>query len=303
MPYQIRIVDVFTERPFAGNQLAVVLAADGISGEMMQSVAREMNFSETTFVLHATEPDHAAKVRIFTPAIELPFAGHPTVGTAWVLWTEGLISGDATRFTLEENVGPVDVRLQRDGDRELVWMTHPTAMFGATIDDRALVASALGLSEDELVPNVPAQEVSTGNPFLFITLRDRRAVDAASSDGARLTSLFKGREPRAVFMFAVENPKKLYSRMFAPHLLGIHEDAATGSAAGPLGAYVVKYGLVPPGATVSIVNEQGTKMGRPSFLHIELAYGKDAEIPTRIEVGGSVVPVVSGELTLPSGNA
>jgi trans-2,3-dihydro-3-hydroxyanthranilate isomerase len=297
MTYPIRIVDVFTERPFAGNQLAVVLQADGISDDTMQAVAREMNFSETTFVLPPDQRDHAARVRIFTPASELPFAGHPTVGTGWVLWKENLVSSD--RFTLEEGVGPVGVRIQRDGGREVVWMSHPRVTFDETIDDRKLVASALGLGEQDLAPITPIQVVSTGNPFLLVALRDRRAVDAASSEASRLTRVFAGREPRAVFMFAVDGPGKLYSRMFAPHLLAIHEDAATGSATGPLGAFAVKYGLVPRADTVSLVSEQGTKMGRQSFLHVELAYGKDRDIPTRIEVGGSVVPVVSGELTLP----
>ncbi|MEO6797097.1 MAG: PhzF family phenazine biosynthesis protein [Candidatus Dormibacter sp.] len=303
MTYPIRIVDVFTERPFAGNQLAVVLGAEGINGETMQSVAREMNFSETTFVLPPSQLDHAASVRIFTPAAELPFAGHPTVGTAWVLWKEGLIAAGADRFTLEEGVGPVGVRIQRDGGREVVWMSHPTVTFDETIDDRRLVAQALGLTEADLAPEIPLQMVSTGNPFLFVALRDPGAVDAASSEASRLTRVFAGREPRAVFMFAVDGPGKLYSRMFAPHLLAIHEDAATGSATGPLGAFAVKYGLVPRAATVSLVSEQGTKMRRQSFLHIELAYGKDGDIPTRIEVGGSVVPVVSGELTLPKDGA
>jgi len=299
MTYPIRIVDVFTERPFAGNQLAVVLNADGISGETMQSVAREMNFSETTFVLAPDERDHAARVRIFTPAAELPFAGHPTVGTAWVLWKEGLVKNGGDSFILEERVGPVAVRLQRDGGRELIWMTHPPVKFEQTIPDRALVASALGLSEADLTPSVPLQVATTGNPFLFVALRDRRAVDAASSDASRLNRIFAGREALAVFMFAVDGPGGLYGRMFAPHLLGISEDAATGSAAGPLGAFAVKHGLVPRAGTVSLVTEQGTKMGRQSFLHVELAYGSDPDIPTKIEVGGSVVPGVSGELTLP----
>lgn len=299
MTHPIRIVDVFTERPFAGNQLAVVLSADGISEETMQSVAREMNFSETTFVLPPENSDHAARVRIFTPAAELPFAGHPTVGTAWVLLREGLVKADGGNFILEEKVGPVSVRLAREGGREVVWMTHPQVSFEETIPDRTLVASSLGLSEADLAPGVPLQVASTGNPFLFVALRDRRAVDAATSDGARLNKIFAGRQARAVFMFAVEGAGKLYSRMFAPHLLGIAEDAATGSAAGPLGAYAVKYGLVPRGQTVSLVNEQGTKMGRQSSLHIELAYGRHPDIPTKIEVGGSVVPIVSGELSLP----
>jgi trans-2,3-dihydro-3-hydroxyanthranilate isomerase len=299
MTHPIRIVDVFTERPFAGNQLAVVLNADGISGETMQSVAREMNFSETTFVLPPDEGDHAARVRIFTPAAELPFAGHPTVGTAWVLWKEALVEDNRGSFTLEENVGPVAVRLQRDGGKELIWMTHPPVTFEETIPDRALIASALGLSETDLAPGVPQQVATTGNPFLFVALRDRRAVDKASSAASRLNRIFAGREARAVLMFAADGPGKLYSRMFAPHLLGISEDAATGSASGPLGAFAVKHGLVPRAGTVSLTNEQGTKMGRQSFLHIELAYGADRDIPTKIEVGGSVVPVVSGELTLP----
>lgn len=299
MTYPIRIVDVFTERPFAGNQLAVVLNAEGISGETMQSVAREMNFSETTFVLPPGERNQAARVRIFTPAAELPFAGHPTVGTAWVLWKEGLVKDGGHSFNLEENIGPVAVRLQRDGGRELIWMTHPPVRFEETIPDRALVVSALGLTETDLTPSVPLQVATTGNPFLFVALRDRRAVDAANSDASRLDRIFAGREARAVFMFAVDGPGKLHSRMFAPHLLGISEDAATGSAAGPLGAFAVKHGLVPRAGNVSLVSEQGTKMGRQSFLHIELAYGSDRDIPTRIEVGGSVVPIVSGELSLP----
>ena len=299
MTNPIRIVDVFTERPFAGNQLAVVLNAEGISGDTMQSVAREMNFSETTFVLPPEQSDHAARVRIFTPAAELPFAGHPTVGTAWVLWKEGLVKDGGTSFILEENVGPVGVRLHSDGGRELIWMTHPPVTFEETIPDRALVASALGLAEADLAPGVPLQVATTGNPFLFVALRNRRAVDAASSDASRLNRIFAGRDSRAVFMFAVDGPGKLYSRMFAPHLPGISEDAATGSAAGPLGAFAVKHGLVPRAGMVSLTNEQGTKMGRQSFLHIELSYGGDRDIPTKIEVGGSVVPIVSGELTLP----
>ncbi len=299
MTYPIRIVDVFTGRPFAGNQLAVVLNAEGISGETMQSVAREMNFSETTFVLPPDERAHTARVRIFTPAAELPFAGHPTVGTAWVLWKEGLVKDGGESFILEENVGPVAVRLERDGGRELIWMTHPPVTFEETVPDRALVASALGLTEAELAHSVPLQVATTGNPFLFVALRDRRAVDGATSDAPRLNRIFAGRQARAVFMFALDGPGKLYSRMFAPHLLGISEDAATGSAAGPLGAFVVKHGLVPRAGNVSLVSEQGTKMGRQSFLHIELAYGSDRDIPTKIEVGGSVVPIVSGELSLP----
>jgi len=130
MSRPIRIVNVFTDKRLAGNQLAVVLDGKDLSAKTMQRIAQEMNFSETTFVLPPEDSKHAAKVRIFTPAAELPFAGHPTIGTAWVLADEGLVSGDATDFTLEENVGPVKVRSVKEHGRVLFWMTHPPLTFG-----------------------------------------------------------------------------------------------------------------------------------------------------------------------------
>src|SRR5690348_6464629 len=286
---QIRIVDVFTEKPLAGNQLAVVLDGRGLSSDEMQRIAREMNFSETTFIFPPDDPSHAARVRIFTPGTELPFAGHPTIGTAWVLAREGLIPGGGDAFALEEGVGPVAVR--RVGD--LVWMTHPPLTFGPVLP-HARVAAAIGLKEDDIIHDIPAQVASTGNPSLFVALKTVEAVDRAASDPARVRKLLKGSKAHAVYLFAVAHDR-LYSRMFA---VDIPEDPATGSAAGPLGAFAVKYGLVERASRVSIVSEQGTKMGRQSFIHIELLYdeGKD-DIPSRIEVGGSVRPVVTGTLS------
>lgn len=181
----------------------------------------------------------------------------------------------------------------------LVWMTHPTVRFQEIFDDRGQMARTLGLIEGDLLADIPMQVVTTGNPFVFVALKDARAVDAAQSNGELLSQLFGTAEKRAVFLFARAAANQLYARMFAPHLLGIVEDAATGSGAGPLGAFAVKYGLVARAESVAIRIEQGTKMGRQSLLHVRLGYLKDGDIPTQIEVGGSVVPVISGEITLP----
>ena len=296
MSHRIFTVDVFTEEPLAGNQLAVVLDAHDIPAEIMQRIAKEMNISETTFVLPPDDPKHAARIRIFTPGEELPFAGHPTIGTAWVLATHGLVPGGALEFTLEETVGPVPVRGVSGPGGLVFWMTHPPASFGEVFENRLDVAAAVGLTEHDLVGGVPIQAAQTGVPFLFLALRDSRSVDAAVPNQQQLRALFRGAQPLAVFIFASLGKGRLYSRMFAPHVSDIPEDPATGGASGPLGAYAVKYGLVPRAAGVSIVSEQGTKMGRRSFINIELEYGESPDIPTRIEVGGSVRPVMSGSL-------
>ncbi len=291
--YTIHVVDVFTERPLAGNQLAVVLDAEGIPSDVMQRIAKEMNIAETTFVLAPEKPGNAARVRIFTPGTELPFAGHPTVGTAWVLFTEGLVPGGALDFTLEEGVGPVRVQGERVASGLMFWMSHPKVKFGRILTDRGAAAAALGLSEGDLAPDVPVQVASTGLPFVYVALKDAQAVDAAVPETARLGKVFD----EAVFLFAAAGENRLYSRMFAPHApLEIREDPATGSASGPLGAMAVRYGLVPRSAAVSIVSEQGTKMGRQSFVHIKLAYPPKGDLPSKIEVGGSVVPTLKGEL-------
>jgi trans-2,3-dihydro-3-hydroxyanthranilate isomerase len=291
-PRQIRIVDVFTERALAGNQLAVVLDGRDLSKDLMQRIAREMNFSETTFVLPAEDATHAAKVRIFTPTDELPFAGHPTVGTAWVLFNEGLVSGDALEFVLEEGVGPVPVRgVKRDG-RVMFWMKHEQLRFGDVFPHKT-VAAALGIEESDIVDDIPAQIASTGLPFLFVALRDVAAVDRATSDRSRLRKLL-GRRAMGTLLFAANGADRLYSRMFSPD---IAEDPATGSASGPLGAFAVKYGLVQRAPKVAVLSEQGTKMGRQSFIHVELDYGEEDDLPIRIEVGGGVMPVLSGTLS------
>jgi trans-2,3-dihydro-3-hydroxyanthranilate isomerase len=291
--HRIFTVDVFTEKPLAGNQLAVVLDAEDIPEDVMQRIAKEMNISETTFVMPPADPAHAARVRIFTPASELPFAGHPTVGTAWVLANEGLVPGGSLEFVLEEGIGPVKVRGVKSPGGLTFWMTHPELTFAAVERRRVQAAEAIGLTEDDLMAEVPVQVATTGNPFLFFALRDAEAVDRAAPDLELLGDVLDLTNAFGAFVFAPVGGNHLYSRMFS---LDIPEDPATGSGSGPLGGFAVKYGLVPRAQKVAIVNEQGTKMGRQSFIHIELTYDDSEDIPSQIEVGGSVRPVITGTL-------
>jgi trans-2,3-dihydro-3-hydroxyanthranilate isomerase len=236
-------------------------------------------------------------VRIFTPGREVPFAGHPTVGTAWVLATRELLPRSTRSFRLEEEIGPVRVDLEGDPTRPaFIWMHHGEPTFGAAVADRAGMAKALRLTESDLLP-VPIQVVTTGNPFLFVPLRDRAAVDRALLDVPALLACVGEGGGLGVFVFAPDGAGRVYSRMFAPHTAGIPEDPATGSASGPLGAYLVRHGLVPAGDEVVILSEQGVKMKRPSQVHIRLRAtgGRLADI----RVGGSVAPVLEGYLTLP----
>ncbi|HEV3348687.1 MAG TPA: PhzF family phenazine biosynthesis protein [Methylomirabilota bacterium] len=294
-------VDVFTERVFGGNPLAVVFGAEGLEATEMQAIAREMNCSETTFLLPPTRPDCGARVRIFTPAREIPFAGHPTIGTAWVLATEGLLPAGTTRFNLEEGIGPVEVTLEGDpASPRFLWMRHGEARFGPELGERAGFARALGLDPADLLPGQPVRTGSTGNAFLYVPLRDREALDRARLDVPALLAA-QGEGPNlGVFVFAPDpdpHAGRVYSRMFAPHTSGILEDPATGSASGPLGAYLVERGLVAAADRVDIVSEQGTRMGRPSFVHIRVDM-RDGRVD-EIRVGGSVVPVIDGRLRIP----
>src|SRR5207249_8271262 len=177
--YRLRWVDVVTERALAGNPLAVVLDPQGLTAEQMQAIAREANLSEATFVLPPKGRRHAAHVRIFTPYVELPFAGHPTIGTGWVLLNEGVVAAEADLFTLEGGVRPVRLRIERARPRLVLWMTHPPVKFGSVIEERSEVPASLGLTSEQLTPDAPIQIVDTGLPFVFVALRNREAVDAA----------------------------------------------------------------------------------------------------------------------------
>lgn len=295
-------VDVFTDRIFGGNQLAVFLEPSGLTDAQMQDIAREMNFAETTFVFPPTSPDAAARVRIFTPGQELPFAGHPTIGTAWVLARHGRLPAGVDHTVLEENIGPVSVTLQGDlSSPSSVWMSHRDAEFGPEIAGRAAVLAGLGLTLDDALGGAPIRSASTGVPFLFVPLKNPETVDRAVADMRALSQAYPG-ERVGVFIFAPDparGPMTVYSRMFAGDTIGFPEDAATGAASGPLGAFIVAEGILPAtsGGVVEITSEQGYKMRRPSTIHIRLeANGRSS---SRIQIGGSVVPVLEGVLRLP----
>jgi trans-2,3-dihydro-3-hydroxyanthranilate isomerase len=285
--YRYIVVDVFTEVAFRGNPLAVFPDAAGLSDSEMQTLARELNLSETSFVLPAASPDAAARVRIFTPNSEMEFAGHPTIGTAYALCALGRIPAGAGSFVLEENIGPIPIRLERRADPFLAWLQTPPIHFGERYD-RAACAQALGLGAEDLLGDYPAQVVTAGNPFLFVALRDPGAVDRAELDVRGIERAAPSFAANGVFVFAPV-ATGVYARMFAP-MSGIREDPATGSATGPLAAYLVEYGLIEKRDGLRIINEQGTKMQRRSLIHA-LLHVADGKLRT-VEIGGSAVKVV-----------
>ena len=296
--------DVFTDRPLEGNQLAVFPDGRGLSTETMQAIAREMSFSETTFVLPAERPDTDVRMRIFTPGAEMPMAGHPTIGSTFALAHEAVIQPGRRTFVFGLGVGPIEVGLEWGGDGRLAfaWMTQRRPAFGATCDDAAGLAAALGLEAADLATTAfPAQEVSCGVPFLLVPVARRRAVDAITVDLRSLRTVLskQGFDPDLpVFVFSTEpgpDGATAYSRMFAPGL-GVYEDPATGAASGPLGAYLVRHLIVEGPEAGRIVSAQGVKMGRPS--RITIAVDGDARDIQRVRIGGTAVLMGDGQLRL-----
>ena len=289
--YRYRVVDVFTEEPLAGNALAVFPDASELDGATMQRIARELNLAETSFILPPTREDCAARVRIFTPARELPFAGHPTIGTGFVLFDEGLEPGTDGGFLLEEGVGPVAVRVEF-GPRPMLWLTTPPIATGRTYD-ADLCASVLGLGPEDLLDIAP-QLLSAGNPIVFAALRDKAAVDRARLDLTGMQRL-RGPDPERICLFVfTPTPEGAYSRMFAPEY-GIVEDPGTGSATGPLAWYMMRHGLVSSASGTRFVSEQGTQMGRRCLLHVHIRGEGGVE---GIDVGGHVTPLTTASMRL-----
>ena len=291
-PYTV--VDVFTTEPLAGNSLAVFPEASEFDAAAMQKIARELNLTETVFVLPATRSDCAARVRIFTPAKELPFAGHPTVGAAFVLLEKGIVSSNCHEFLLEEKLGPIPLRPEARTP-PLIWLRTPAIHEGRRLDG-SLCARALGLEPLDLLAVEP-QLLNGGNPTVVVGVKDKAAVDRAWLDVTGLRSL-KDMESESfcVFVFTPTSDGA-YSRMFAPEH-GIPEDPATGSSTGPLAVFMMRRGLISNAAGTRFISEQGTRMGRRSLLHVDIQGENGAE---GIYVGGQVTPIIEGVMTLNAG--
>jgi trans-2,3-dihydro-3-hydroxyanthranilate isomerase len=299
--YRYLHLDVFTNRLFGGNQLAVFLDGRGLPPETMQAIAKEMNFSESTFVLPPDRTGTDFQVRIFTPEEELPMAGHPAVGTIFALARAGVLGPQHVRVTFSLGVGSTPMSLVwRGSELVFVWMTQLTPTFGAAVPNPVGLAASLGVASDAFTKTaLPVQTVSCGVPYLCVPLASRASVDQAGLDSASYNAFCRtaGVPPgTAVFPFSLEPDEDgatAYGRMFAPGL-GIREDPATGSAAGPLGCYLVRHRKVTSVKAAEIVIRQGVKMGRPSHLHVAIDV-EDNEVK-RVRVGGEAV--VAGEGTL-----
>ncbi|HEY0875424.1 MAG TPA: PhzF family phenazine biosynthesis protein [Vicinamibacterales bacterium] len=291
-------LDVFTSTPFEGNQLAVFPDPGELSTAQMQTIAKEMNFSESTFIF-PREGNGDMKMRIFTPGEELPIAGHPTIGSTFALAIEGAIERGRREFVFELGVGPTPVALEWDGDAlAFAWMTQPRPAFGPIVTDRAALAGAIGVRDTDLATGLPAQLVSCGVPYVLVPMASRSAVDSVSVERHAFARCCRDagldETPGFFFTTATGSPEgTTYSRMIAPGL-GIAEDPATGSAAGPLGSYLLHHRVVAPDAAREMVNLQGFAMGRPSRIYISIE-GEPDDI-TRVRVGGKAVLVGRGEL-------
>jgi trans-2,3-dihydro-3-hydroxyanthranilate isomerase len=278
--YEYRIVDVFTDKAFGGNPLAVFSEPGKLDTATMQAIAKELHLSETTFVLPPTSAAADHRVRMFTPDAELPFAGHPTIGTAFVL-----ADGKDGALRLEEGVGVIRVTL-REG---FVQMDQPLPTFTGTTITRKAAAEALGLAIEEARSDIPIQMGSSGVPFLFVPLANLKAVRRARRPGGLDASVY------AFAMSGERSGSHVHGRMFDQGL-GIGEDPATGAAQGPLGAYIVAHELVRVEPTTRIRVEQGFEIGRPSILDIEV--DRTAAGITAVRVGGRCVPMGAGWLEL-----
>lgn len=290
--------DVFTTTPLAGNQLAVFMEPQGLATEAMAAMTREMSYSECTFVLPAEAPGTDFRLRIFGRAgNEMPFAGHPVIGSTFALADDRRIAAGRREVTWGLGLGPTPVALEWTGDRlAFAWMTQQRPAYGPTLPSTPALAAAMGLEAADLMANQPVQEVSCGSAFFFAALATRAAVDRVQMNGRALEEIFKaaGVTRRGLFVFSPEpgaDGATVYSRMVGA--TGV-EDPATGSASGPLGCYLVRHGLVKAADAGGIVSAQGVKMGRPSRIHIRLeATGTEV---TRVQVGGASVLVGDGRL-------
>ena len=297
MRLEYQLLDVFSDRQFGGNQLAVFLEPPpDLPPAAMQKIARELNLSETTFLFPPSDRANDYRLRIFTPAVELPMAGHPTIGSAYALAHKGLLGpiNDRHEIVFEEGVGPISVSIESDADGRpaTIWMRQPLPRFMAIIEDRPAIAEMLGLAERDLA-DAPLQALSSGLPFLYVPLASLDAVQRAQLDLGAWRQRLAGGPAQNIFITSAETiypGSSAHSRMFAP-ALGVSEDPATGSASGPLCLYLLRYGLAQGDEMTA---EQGFQMGRPSIIRMRIQRA-DGQIRS-LEVGGRCVSMGFGTL-------
>jgi trans-2,3-dihydro-3-hydroxyanthranilate isomerase len=301
MELEFHTLDVFTDRRFAGNPLAVVHGADALDTAAMQSITREFNLSETVFVLKPDNPTHSAKIRIFTPAAELPFAGHPTVGTA-VLLAElraGVLTGDMDSIVvLEEKIGTVrvGVRLRKDMPAFAEFDAPKLPVEAGPAPDAALLAPAVGLEPSEIgFANHRPAHYSAGVPFTFLPVASLAVLARAEINAARWAQAFGSSKSGKLSIYCREtiaSSSAFHVRVFAP-AAGVAEDPATGSAAAAFAGVVHRFDGLRDGSHRQVI-EQGFEMGRPS--HIALGMEVDGGKLTTVRIGGSAVRVTAGKL-------
>jgi trans-2,3-dihydro-3-hydroxyanthranilate isomerase len=295
--------DVFTSQPFGGNPVAVFPDAQGLSDDQLQQIAREMNLSETVFVFPPTDPAAVVRLRIFTPTQEIPFAGHPVVGTFYVLAQLGMLATPepVTRVVQECNIGlfPVELHVQ-DGQVSHVVMTQPEPQFLGTVEgteELYKIARSLGLSKHVIADTKwPVEVVSTGLPVMIVPVRTLTGVRSIRPDASSIMDVCDRFGANGMMVFTtvtVESSATVHARMFAPSI-GILEDPATGSASGALGAYLVQNGVVDVGPMTELLIEQGYEMERPSNIIVRVE--SDDDVIQSVKVGGQVVMVVEGTL-------
>jgi trans-2,3-dihydro-3-hydroxyanthranilate isomerase len=293
--YKYIHLDVFTDRRLQGNQLFVFVQPAGLDTDSMQNLTRESNLSECTFVFPPEQAGTDHRVRIFTRTAETPFAGHPTIGTAFALAHAGVLKPGVSHTTFGLGVGPTNIDLEwKNGRLAFAWMTQLKPTFGKTIDDSRALAGAIGV--EALDPRAPGQEVNCGSNFFIVPLPTRKAVDAAVMDRVKVDAVFAaaGIQRRGMYIFSTERGQDdatAYSRLLGT---GGIEDPATGSAAGPAGAFMAKHGFVPPERAGAIVFLQGVLVRRPSRLHVRA--GMTGADVTSIKVGGAAVVVGEGTM-------
>ena len=291
MEHRFYTLDVFTNNRFEGNPLAVFTDGDGLTDDQMLAIAREMNLSETVFVQKPTDEEALARLRIFTTKEELKLAGHPVIGTWFLLAELGVVPAqDGGVHILQETgagVLPVEIRF-KDGRPQRVTMTQKEAIFKPAKINKKKLASALGLSPKDFDAKLQPEFVSTGIFNLMVPLRNRAALGKIAMNMTELRRL-QGKNATMAYCFALSGNDKAFSRGMLPWEL--YEDAATGSAAGSLGAYLVRNGRLAPGHTLTIL--QGAEMGRPSHLEVEVTQSGKKLVP---RVSGAAVRVFEGTI-------